>query len=1443
MNKRAINTNTNLVANGDFQEDYDHWIDLVNPSGVSVSTGQWRGENIKFMSLANRASVYQLLTVPADRGASASYHLSVLYETVHTEPGTVKIGKEGSTQELELLLPPAGSPQDTVNRLDLNLIELTTYLDFDIHQGDRLRVTLISPSNTTISQQIRLARITLHFELAPLQLLQCHIDGQRFTPDQTMYLCLGAAGASSHELSVEPVEESPWLSTEVALWSEDNPLEAITTLPALGENQRIELPWTIDCPDLEGDEARLLTLALYSKYTAPPFPIAVSLGHHRLVMEVVQEAAYFPVIEYEESVELVVLVRSHYTEAPVSGQEVIWRLGDEVLYRGTTDGEGKARFDYQPTTAGIQDIEASVASPYYESGQVAQSLQVRALASDPWKSVGVSFNNTNIAVWGEKTGYPDRGGDYRLGAGFSSDSPLLGTEVWLLWEGEPHAELAVTVSPDLAVPVGVPVGGEQWLDWVLHCGDIKDGRFGLRLGCSRLLRTTVSNAMSLARNSVKIGEVREANKSPVVDEGDDVYCMLQVLSLNNQPVLNARVDWVGPRGTVTSYTGEGGWASVIDKPTEAGAYSLTAQVKVRDDGSTLDREFQVTALATSQWKDEVTFFLDGRDVIPAGLNFKPGVVCQRGRSHVLRLEPSPGSAFIGQRIALNGHGGVHPGLGLVFTPDLGVERVLTDAGLEWEISSGTDISGLFGLEVHSNHLPEKRELNGRLFASSLAQEATLVLDQTPAVPDRGAVYPCIGAIHNITLWTPAFSPLHGLRIGWAGAPPDWIITPPIGQPPSITAGGGRFQFDLSATQQGGDFRVYFGFPYLPLDWSTIDFPFKLAHNKLKVGAIHNAATDPVLSKNESARLEIQYLSSFTDQPVEGASVQWQEGVGQSRISLTGPGGWAPYASRPQAAGPNQVTARVDNPYDGTQAGETFDVYALETDPWRDLMVHTDDQQPQPWAQSTFFPRRDSEFNFLLSANEDSVLYGQTLTLGLTGTGPAELALEPGPVVLGVPRQLTAAGLPFTLKAGDIKDAGFSLRLAASRLLERSPLHAVSLGTTSQLIKFKAMDSILQVIDWGTEFKARVTLVSVITGKPLAGVSVVWESQGLEPIRTTTNFHGVATVSFVPVKSGLVALTATAGDAVHSDSITINFTVNEPRRIQDVSSPELSGYPGDEVSAQVTVVSLSGKVLEGVEVMWRFEGVSLEPTLTGADGKANVHFKLPVAAGERALIASVRGGETGWDSARLVFTMVEDEPVLEDITTDTPTIRLGDNVIAWVKVVGRNGGVEMENVEVTWRFPDQVLLPSSSDKNGIAKVTFKPDKLGTYDLTATLESSNPSSVAQAISIMDAWHVEITRVWSLGGNFYPIGGYATVRAIVVSRLTQQPAQGVEVFWFRNENQAPPATLTDSDGLASKNFGPLPAGGTRIRAQVRDPQGTVLSEKHYDLTAINRPWPVNQ
>ncbi|MEK1836943.1 MAG: hypothetical protein AAAB23_16665, partial [Pseudomonas sp.] len=263
MNERAINTNTNLVLNGDFQEDYEHWIDLFNPSGVSVSTGQWGGESIKFMSLTNLASVYQTLEIPADGGASARYHMSVLYETVHTEPGTIKIGKEDSTQELELLLPPAGSPQDTVNRLDLNLIELTTYLDFDIRQGDRLRVTLISPSSSG-SQQIRLARIELHLELDPLQLLRWHVDGQHFTAGQTMYLCLGAAGASSHELGVEPDGNSPWRGTEAALWSEDNPLEAITTLPALGENQRIELPWTIDCPDLEGDEARLLTLELYS---------------------------------------------------------------------------------------------------------------------------------------------------------------------------------------------------------------------------------------------------------------------------------------------------------------------------------------------------------------------------------------------------------------------------------------------------------------------------------------------------------------------------------------------------------------------------------------------------------------------------------------------------------------------------------------------------------------------------------------------------------------------------------------------------------------------------------------------------------------------------------------------------------------------------------------------------------------------------------------------------------------------------------------------------------------------------------------------------------------------------------------------------------------------------------------------------------------------------
>jgi len=77
--------------------------------------------------------------------------------------------------------------------------------------------------------------------------------------------------------------------------------------------------------------------------------------------------------------------------------------------------------------------------------------------------------------------------------------------------------------------------------------------------------------MSLARNLVKVGEVREANKSPVVDEQESVLLRVQVVHVIASGDGGAVVNGIGrledsPWNLVPTVTGAGGWASLLYTP-------------------------------------------------------------------------------------------------------------------------------------------------------------------------------------------------------------------------------------------------------------------------------------------------------------------------------------------------------------------------------------------------------------------------------------------------------------------------------------------------------------------------------------------------------------------------------------------------------------------------------------------------------------------------------------------------------------------------------------------------------------------------------------------------------------------------------------------------------------------------------------------------------------
>src|ERR1700759_1861832 len=80
-----------------------------------------------------------------------------------------------------------------------------------------------------------------------------------------------------------------------------------------------------------------------------------------------------------------------------------------------------------------------------------------------------------------------------------------------------------------------------------------------------------------------------------------------------------------------------------------------------------------------------------------------------------------------------------------------------------------------------------------------------------------------------------------------------------------------------------------------------------------------------------------------------------------------------------------------------------------------------------------------------------------------------------------------------------------------------------------------------------------------------------------------------------------------GGASQSESVRLEFTLNEPREISELYEADPNEW-GPEVYAVAKVVSSrTGEPLEGVEVFWDFSGPALRPSLTDKDGIARLTF--------------------------------------------------------------------------------------------------------------------------------------------------------------------------------------------------------------------------------------------
>lgn len=1424
----GIHAERNLVTNGEFTQGLTGWSKgPVNPSYVTTKAEQYSGLPIRILSALDGSSAFQEIAVPKSAGDNATYRISFLCEMDHVEEGILELSVKGLPETQKIRLKPGAARDRNADRvyeakgkpLVFNPIEYDEPVTLPLHDSDELRVSVISPGNEQgdYFSSLRISRINLQLHLPATRLQALRLDEQMLPADGFLPLCLGALGSSAHRFTCVPAQEDPWQSTRASLNIEANPQNAIVADPDWGRDKPLDDHWSLMCPDIDGEPPHLFTLRLLNEFNAPPYEIPVSLGHHRLKFLELERAKHYVVLEYGQSAKVGVRVGSYYTDKALEGRLVTWTVkGTNVKSTTPTDPDGWAWFDHKPPAAGDLQILASIESPYYASGVVTQAFEVKVLATDPLKEVRTLVAEEE-RPW-EQKGYPNRGTIYKLQIRFPE--VLQNTQATLRWTGTTPEQLGVRVTPPLESAVAV--GSSGMVEYQLDSDDILDGQFSLRLISSHLLEHSPEKRMSLARNVVKPGDVREPDRVCVVDENESARMWVQVLHDtalgDGDPVERALVFWKDPDGTVTQrFTGAGGWSSHNYQPLAAGEHPVTATIKAHEEAEPSEKNFTVKAIATSLWKQHVEILLDGK---PVDLKLL-GLICWHGKAHTLRVVPVSGSSWIcTKNIALD-WGGEDPKIGLK-SASLGTPFPLTADGVNWTLESDTQssISSPFEMRLKADGVADDRELFGRFINPDLTREVSVKFDQVSAALDGQKLYPCLGAEHRFSIWLAALSPLAGLMasLTWSGTPADQLgatVLPPLNEPQPLGAEGAFWALGFISSTAAGQFALTLSLTQLALVATAT--PMDLGHHAVSFNYLLESSVDPVVDQ-DPAWTWANVISRFTRKVVAGVPVTWQA-AGDPVIANTDDEGNSGFGFVPASADIHTVRSSLTSLYDNYTEEKSTTIRPLTVDPWSQVRMSIDGQPQQTWGNSTGFPRRKGVHSVVAFLPEE--LEGQVVRLGQTGTAPSVLGNRYEPD-LGVAQVVKNGIARFSLRAGDLKDGSFMLRLSAERLARLSQALPMSQGAGSQVLKIGTVSQARSSFLWGEVFEAYIEVVSSINGKPMGDVLVTFSHPDLGVVKTVTDFYGRATVRFVPVTPGASQVIATVGDTLNSVSVEIDLDLAEPRQIVELYEPIGSRQPPDEsqahAKAKVTSV-LTGLPLAGVPVAWEFAGRAMN-SVTDAEGIADLTFTYS-DEDDGVLAATVQGGIGGWDMAVLAYT--GDVPVIESLTTPSMTIVVGEQARADIKVVDRRSGQAMGGVRVNWVFAGETLPATHTQVDGTSVVLFTPTGLGENVLTALVGFGSEKSLVYTVEPLRLAEL------ALSSTEVVLGGTFTVSAAVT------PAKAGHWVLFQYPGAPDRNLCTDTDGWARTVFTAIyvpPHHFAEVRA-------TISAGKEGEMTLAKKVW----
>jgi hypothetical protein len=160
------------------------------------------------------------------------------------------------------------------------------------------------------------------------------------------------------------------------------------------------------------------------------------------------------------------------------------------------------------------------------------------------------------------------------------------------------------------------------------------------------------------------------------------------------------------------------------------------------------------------------------------------------------------------------------------------------------------------------------------------------------------------------------------------------------------------------------------------------------------------------------------------------------------------------------------------------------------------------------------------------------------------------------------------------------------------------------------------------------------------------------------------------------------------------------------------------------------------------------------------------------------------------------------PVIKSLTSQSVNIGIGEEATAEVIVVSRSDDQPLAGIKVTWAYPGLSLSTTTTDANGISKLFFTPNEIGTHELTASVGFGAGSALD--FNVYERGELADLKLSNL---LVYLGGIV----IADVRVLKEKPEGTLVVWSY-PGMEPSTSMADAEGWASCNFKPtkFPVGG---------------------------------